>query len=58
VELPAAALQFPLRHPGVSMVIAGARSSDELRQQSTWMNRPIPDGCWRAIEAARNQWHA
>lgn len=56
VALPAAALQFPLRQPGVSMVVAGAKSSSELRQQSTWINCPIPDACWRAIEAARSGW--
>ena len=56
VELPAAALQFPLRCSGVSMVVAGAKNSSELHQQSAWINCPIPDACWRAIEAARSGW--
>ena len=56
VARPAAALQVPLRSPGVSMVVAGAKNSAELHQQSAWINCAIPDACWRAIEAARSGW--
>lgn len=53
VPLPAAALQFPLRDPVVASVVAGARSVAELRQQTTWLDHPIPDELWRALDEAR-----
>lgn len=56
VELPAAALQFPLRQPGVSMVVAGAKSREELCQQRIWMKSSIPEDCWTAIDAIRNRY--
>ena len=53
VPLPAAALQFPLRHPAVACVLAGARTADEVRQQAAWLAWPIPDEMWRVLEAVR-----
>lgn len=53
VPLPAAALQFPLRNPVVVSVVAGARSVAELRQQAAWLDHPIPDELWRALDEAR-----
>ncbi|MEE8631330.1 MULTISPECIES: aldo/keto reductase [Methylobacterium] len=50
VPLPAAALQFPLRHPATANVVVGARSAAELRQAVAWFEQPIPDGLWRSLE--------
>lgn len=53
VPLPAAALQFPLRNPAVASVVAGARSAAELRQQAAWLDQPIPEALWRALDEVR-----
>ena len=52
-DLPAAALQFPLRNPAVASVVAGARSAAELRQQAAWLDQPIPEALWRALDEVR-----
>jgi D-threo-aldose 1-dehydrogenase len=46
VEMPAAALQFPLAHPAVASVIPGAASADEQRQNVALFKRPIPPELW------------
>jgi D-threo-aldose 1-dehydrogenase len=51
VALPAAALQYPLRHPAVSTVLPGARSRREISQVVGWFEAKIPDEFWTAIEA-------
>ena len=53
VPMPAAALQFPLRNPVVASVVAGARTVGELRQQTAWLEHPIPAELWRALDEAR-----
>ena len=52
VPLQAAALQFPLRHPQVASVIAGAISSDQLQANLAWMNVPIPGAFWDELRAS------
>ncbi len=52
VELPVAALQFPLAHPVVSAVIPGARSVDEMRGILDWAATPTPPALWRDLKAA------
>jgi D-threo-aldose 1-dehydrogenase len=49
VALPAAALQFPRRHPAVRTVVAGFRNSTELAQAVTWRDAPIPDDFWHEV---------
>jgi D-threo-aldose 1-dehydrogenase len=49
VELPAAALQFPLAHPSVAAVIAGAESAAEVGQNLARFARPIPGRLWTAL---------
>ena len=49
--LAAAALQFPLAHPGVASVIPGLSAPDQVEQALTWMAHPIPDGLWRDLRA-------
>jgi len=49
VPLQAAALQFPLGHPSVATVVAGAASGDEARNIAAKFTRPIPAEFWRAL---------
>lgn len=44
--LPAAALQFPLRHPAVASVVPGCRSAREVHECATWFHTPIPEALW------------
>lgn len=50
VPMTAAALQFPLRHPAVRVVLTGARHRDELRANIVDFNREVPEDCWTALE--------
>ena len=49
VPLKAAALQFPLRHPAVTSVLAGARSEAELRENVEMMSYPIDPSFWEEV---------
>ena len=49
VPLQAAALQYPLQHPSVASVLAGMKTSDEVRQNVAWMQSPIPPALWPAL---------
>jgi D-threo-aldose 1-dehydrogenase len=51
VPLAAAALQYPLRHPAVAMVLVGASSAEEVREDVALLDLPIPDGCWQDLAA-------
>jgi D-threo-aldose 1-dehydrogenase len=42
VPLPAAALDFGLRHPAVSAVVVGAREPGEIRADVEWALMPVP----------------
>ena len=50
VELPAAALQFPLRNPLVATVVVGTSRPDAVRQNVGHMSATIPDELWTAFE--------
>ena len=50
VSLPAAALQFPLRHSAVDCVLAGLANAGEVAQAIERLGAAIPDGLWQAIE--------
>jgi D-threo-aldose 1-dehydrogenase len=50
VELGAAALQFPLRHPAVASVIPGLVGEAQVRQTSERMATAIPEGLWAELE--------
>lgn len=52
VPLPAAALQFPVRHPVVEAVIPGIATPDELATATALMAHPIPDAFWAALSEA------
>ena len=46
VPLRAAAIQFPLRHPGVASVVVGARSAAEVHDAVGMSDWPIPPALW------------
>ena len=51
VELPAAALQFPLGHPAVARVVAGVCDAAESAAAVDRMSTRIPDDAWRELDA-------
>jgi D-threo-aldose 1-dehydrogenase len=51
VPLRAAALQFPLAHPAVATVLAGARSVVEIEDNLRLSRLPIPSAFWQALRA-------
>lgn len=52
VSLRAAALQFPLRHPAVGCVLAGARSPAEVRDAAAQLAAPLPPELWAELARA------
>lgn len=51
-ELPAAALQFPLRHPAVVSVVAGMRTAAQVEQSLAWMEAAIDERLWAELPPA------
>lgn len=49
VELPAAALQYSLRHPAVGTVVVGTASPPEVRQNVDRMRAEIPEELWASL---------
>ncbi|HXH33829.1 MAG TPA: aldo/keto reductase [Plantibacter sp.] len=52
VELPAAALQFPLRHPAVQTVAVGASRPAQMVQNVERFEAVIPEAFWTALDDA------
>jgi D-threo-aldose 1-dehydrogenase len=52
VALPAASLQFPLRHPAVTAVLPGARTKKEIDQIAAWFKVDIPAAFWDDVALA------
>lgn len=52
VEMPDAAVQFPLRHPAVSSVLIGMRDAAAVRSSVDRYERGIHENAWRALDAA------
>ena len=50
VELPAAALQWPLRNPAISSVVVGTARPDGVAQNIERLTTPIPDGLWLELD--------
>ncbi len=46
IPLLAAAIQFPLRHPGVTSILVGARSPEEIADDLRLLALPVPDDLW------------
>ena len=51
-SLPAAALQFPLRHPTVVSVIPGLVGADQVADTIARLSTPMPDPLWLALDAS------
>jgi D-threo-aldose 1-dehydrogenase len=51
VDLPAAALQFPLAHPAVTTVVPGLQSPLEARRDVELLQQPIPAPFWEDLRA-------
>jgi len=51
VPLKAAALQFPLRHPAVTSVLAGVRSTAELDDNVSLLQLPVPEAMWQELHS-------
>lgn len=49
VELPAAALQFPLLHPAVVNVVVGASHRQQIEGNVARMDFPIPEALWEEL---------
>ena len=49
VPLRAAALQFPLAHPAIEVVMLGARQASEWRDAAAMMRHTIPAEFWQAL---------
>jgi D-threo-aldose 1-dehydrogenase len=49
--LAAAALQFPLAHPVIRCVVAGARSVAEVEQNRALLDKKIPPDLWAELKA-------
>lgn len=50
VPLAAAALQFPLRHPAVRTVVAGATKQAQVGSTVALLRTAIPDGLWPLLD--------
>ena len=53
VDLPAAALQFPLGHPSVAAVIPGAFSATQVERNLAHFCQPIPAEFWAELKAEK-----
>ncbi|WP_046494850.1 aldo/keto reductase [Streptomyces odonnellii] len=51
VPLRAAALHYPLRHPGVASVLVGTRSAAEVRDAAELAARTVPEDLWAELRA-------
>jgi D-threo-aldose 1-dehydrogenase len=51
VELPVAALQFPLREPVVRAVVLGATEPGHVRENVRRVDVPVPDSLWEHLAA-------
>ena len=51
VELPAAALAFPLAHPVVASVCVGARSREQIERNVALYRSGVPDDLWGELRA-------
>lgn len=49
VTVPQLAAQFPLRHPAVSTVVAGAASPEQIRQNAALLSAVVPEGLWQEL---------
>lgn len=53
VPLRAAALQFPLGHPAIEIVLVGAQNREQWSDAAAMMNHPIPAAFWAKLKTER-----
>jgi len=53
VPLGAAAIQFPLRNPGVTSVLVGSRTPSDVAANVAWFEHDIPDALWSELDDTR-----
>jgi len=49
VPLPAAALQFPLRHPAVATILVGCRTPEEVTEDVQLLEQELPPALWQEL---------
>jgi D-threo-aldose 1-dehydrogenase len=49
VPLPAAALQFPLRHPAIATVLVGCRTPEEVAEDVRLLEEELPPALWQEL---------
>ncbi|MEO7016752.1 MAG: aldo/keto reductase [Leifsonia sp.] len=52
VALPAAAIQYPLRHPAVTSVVVGNRTAQHVDSNLERFRTPIPDELWAELDVS------
>ena len=52
VELPVAALHYPLRDELVGTLVLGTGRASQLRQNVEWLDTPVPDALWTDLHDA------
>lgn len=52
VPIKAAALQFPLAHPAINVILSGARSIAEVDENVAMFQHPIPSALWDDLRSA------
>jgi D-threo-aldose 1-dehydrogenase len=52
VPLRAAALQFPMAHAAIDIILLGARHADEWTDGLAMMRHPCPPDFWQALRQA------
>ena len=50
VPLKAAAIQFPIAHPAVAVVLTGARRAAEVDENCALFDQPVPPDLWRELK--------
>jgi D-threo-aldose 1-dehydrogenase len=51
VPLKAAAIQFPIAHPAVAVVLTGARRAAEISENCDLFDLPVPPDLWQELKA-------
>ncbi len=52
IDLPHAALQFPLRHSQVISVVAGARTEEQVSLSVNYVQQQVPNRLWQSLKEA------
>ena len=51
VELPQAALHYPLTHPAVASLVVGLQTREEVEVAARRLARPVPEALWGDLRA-------